>query len=112
MQSVVKSQITRSRSAPPRKNSQKQAEARRRIDLGNERVLQSLMNRWRTVSNIINDSVIVHMIFEKAMEKGGRCLTDEYVCMQPARSQSKTPGTPKRRNVPGDPRETRKRAND
>uniref|UniRef100_A0A7I4XUV0 Uncharacterized protein n=1 Tax=Haemonchus contortus TaxID=6289 RepID=A0A7I4XUV0_HAECO len=44
MQSVVKSQIARSRSAPPRKNSQKQAEARRRIDLGNERVLQSLMN--------------------------------------------------------------------
>ncbi|KAK5968599.1 hypothetical protein GCK32_006026 [Trichostrongylus colubriformis] len=44
MQSVVKSQITRSRSVPPRRSLQKEVESRRRIDLGNERLMQSLIN--------------------------------------------------------------------
>ncbi|WKX92614.1 hypothetical protein Q1695_010555 [Nippostrongylus brasiliensis] len=43
MQSVVKAQIARSRSLPPRRKPQKLAESKRRIDLENERLLQSLI---------------------------------------------------------------------
>ncbi|RCN53047.1 hypothetical protein ANCCAN_00596 [Ancylostoma caninum] len=44
MQSVVKQQIRRSRSTPPRKNPLKEADAKRRIDLENERLMQSLIS--------------------------------------------------------------------
>ncbi|VDP05759.1 unnamed protein product [Heligmosomoides polygyrus] len=44
MQSVVKQQIARSRSAPPRRNPVKEAEANRRIDLENARLMKSLIN--------------------------------------------------------------------
>ncbi|EYC24733.1 hypothetical protein Y032_0013g2081 [Ancylostoma ceylanicum] len=44
MKSVVKQQMQRSRSTPPRRNPQKEADAKRRIDLENERLLQSLIS--------------------------------------------------------------------
>ncbi|KHJ90520.1 hypothetical protein OESDEN_09639 [Oesophagostomum dentatum] len=50
MKSVVKQQMQRSRSMPPRKNVLKEAEAKRRIDLENERLLQSLITIATTPS--------------------------------------------------------------
>ncbi|KJH44660.1 hypothetical protein DICVIV_09307 [Dictyocaulus viviparus] len=44
VQSVVKTQIERSRSTPPRRNPRKQAEDRRRLNLENKHVMRSLVN--------------------------------------------------------------------
>ncbi|KAK6726754.1 hypothetical protein RB195_004832 [Necator americanus] len=44
MQSTVKQEIQRSRSTPPKRNLRKEAEAKRRIDLENQRLMRSLMS--------------------------------------------------------------------
>ncbi|KHJ93895.1 hypothetical protein OESDEN_06189 [Oesophagostomum dentatum] len=55
MKSVVKQQMQRSRSMPPRRNVLKEAEAKRRIDLENERLLQSLITIATTPSHSNNE---------------------------------------------------------